>query len=284
VAYKVQLFTPDDDDTTGSNTTTYAYIKVERAPDNAGVAGVWALVKTLSIDTLNEEQTWTDNDGVSGDWYRQYFASLDGLTLSEKTAARKTGTNIIKDRLILEMPRKNDAAMDISDALYDQWLEEVIEDLREARIYRVVPSYEFTPASITDEWIPLPAGMRKAKRIWTYVSGRRLGELTKWYQHGRRVAIPMPNTSLTYVVEGEGDFRSFEDFHENELYSLLKAGMIAAQSRYFLNLRRNWKRPPNASTDTTIEQMRALTADAEAAFERKIARARKSTSGFLRGM
>jgi len=203
---------------TGALAALYTNIRVERAPDAAGIPGSFAEIANITIDATDEFTAYIDTTGDSLSWYRYRYADLAGVGFSGYTDAGQVGTNKVKTWAMRNMP---DA--DLTTPFWDQWIEEILVDCFSKGIWKedysdVVPT---TSAGQVTQKYGVPAKIRDVIRIERIGADGRVQQqlhASEYDARARNLWIYNASTAYTYRVWGKTRFNAVgemtDDFFE----------------------------------------------------------------------
>lgn len=238
--------------------TTYQKIRIERAPDAAGVPGAFSLVATVSIDSFNENTDYTDNGAsATTDWYRHRWETTDALSFSDWSDSLQAGDSIVRQWISADIP---DA--DVTDAMWDTWRDQAFQEMSFEYLGRPVTQTLTPTATANDEFFSLNGEVRIVLRVDQYDGSDYMGWTDQWEQRGRQIRIFYPDSSTTYKVYGIGELRDYGDI-DDELFMLVYWMIRRSYIDWRIAQRANWKlfqvaeRPDDTSTGALI-QLREL--------------------------
>lgn len=263
-----QVRVPNPDDVA----LTFANIRLERAPDSAGVPGAWAEIQNVAIDQTDPQgmTAITDTGGTTTSWYRYRYAVTGGATFSDYAPQIQAGDSLVRQRLKVEI-----TSTDVTNTMWDTWLGEALEFLQlKAVMVRQLP-WDFTPSSDTTERTTLPGNIDLVERVELYDGDDYGMALVQWEQLGRQIRVWGPDTAATYRVYGWKDPKNIGDFLD-EGFALLKQAVkwYYAQFRVSSRLDFKYRVVADKNDDVGMRDLLVLASSVKATLDEMIADAR----------
>lgn len=248
-------------------TTTYANLRLHRAPDAAGVAGVWALIATVAIDPSDEYTVYTDTGGEDTSWYRWEWQNAAATLTSNPSPAIQAGDSVVRQWL------KGDIGdADIGNDKWDRWTKQTLIDLFNRGIWKnAAATITITKGSdgTFNEWYDIPAAIRDVMAV-ERASNDALLRHNDWITHGewqqvdRDIRLVAASDTLKYRVHGKAQYDAIGELTDD--YFMLAYRMIRLRLlQYRLGQRSNFYRHTifDKSTDIGIPELRTMVADAK---------------------
>ena len=257
---KVYMSNPPD------GTTTYANLRLYRAPDAGGTAGAFALIATVAIDASDEYTAYTDTGGEDTSWYRWEWVTSGGVA-SNPSPALQAGDSVVRQWL------KGDIGdADVTNAMWDRWTKQTLIDLYNRGIAKnTVATVTITTGSdgTFNEWYDIPSSIRDVTAVERASDDALLRHSHwvtqgEWQQVGRDIRLFGATDTYKYRVHGKAQFESIGELTDD--YFMLAYRMIRLRLlNYRLSQRSNFYRHTifDKSTDIGIPELRAMIADAK---------------------
>lgn len=102
----------------------YTLMRVERAPDAAGVPGAFAEITAVDIDDSDLYTLYNDAVGAATDWYRHRWSNAAGTVFSGYSPSLQAGDSQMRQWIRADIP---DA--DLTATIWDRWIDQSLIDL-----------------------------------------------------------------------------------------------------------------------------------------------------------
>ena len=252
---------PDD------GVTTYQNLLLYRAPDAAGVAGAFALIATVAIDSSDEYTAYTDTGGEDTSWYQWKWSATSGTPVpSNASPAIQAGDSVVRQWL------KGDIGdADVTNAMWDRWTKQTLVDLYNRGIWKPVRATVTATKNADGTFVErygVAGAIRDIIDVEQVTPDAYLGHVNwlrsgEWTRDGRQVRLIGATDTVKYVVHGKAQYASIGELTDD--YFMLAYRMIRLRLlEYRLGQRANFYRHIvyTKESDINIPEIRSMIQDA----------------------
>ncbi len=251
---------PDD------GVTTYQNLLLYRAPDSSGVAGAFALIATVAIDSSDEYTAYTDTGGEDTSWYQWKWQNTAATLTSNASPAIQAGDSVVRQWL------KGDIGdADIDNAKWDRWTKQTLVDLYNRGIWKPVRATVTATKNADGTFVErygVAGAIRDIIDVEQVTSDAYLGHVNwlrsgEWLRDGREVRLIGATDTVSYVVHGKAQYVSIGELTDD--YFMLAYRMIRLRLlEYRLGQRANFYRAViyTKESDINIPEIRSMIQDA----------------------